>query len=168
MEYRCRKFSGESLNKLYELLEDVTPLSWDCGMLCGAACCKGTDRDGMILFPGERELFESMSGFSIHHNERYGYDVLVCEGVCEREVRPLSCRIYPYFFYVTEEFVRVAPDVRAIRHCPLVDDKMVLSRTFLRRMRMCAEVIRMDKNLYDFIARLSAIITDFGLLTQIY
>lgn len=164
MGFFYHRFTSESLNKLYELLAEVTPLAYDCGSLCGAACCKGTDRDGMILFPGERELFDALPGFSIRPDDKYGYDELVCGGVCDREVRPLSCRIYPYFFYVADGAVRVAPDVRALRRCPLADSKTALDRTFLRRMRMCAEVIRSDDTLYDFVARLSAMLTDFGRL----
>ena len=163
MSYYCHYFSKESLNKLYELLADVTPLPYVCGVLCGAACCKGSDRDGMILFPGERRFFEDLPGFSVWHNAEYDYDYLVCSGSCDREERPLSCRIFPYFFYVTrDEVVRAAPDIRALGHCQLLKDRVPIDRAFLRRMRMCAKVIRADGELYDFVRRLTIAFTDFG------
>ena len=159
------RFSKESLNKMYDLLADVTPLAYDCGALCEKACCKGSETDGMVLFPGERAFFEGAAGFRIAHNDPYDYDYLVCGGSCERDLRPLSCRIFPYFFYLAQNGeITVAPDIRALGRCPLAEGNLLLQRTFLRRMRMCAKVIRSDAELYDFIARMSAMITDFGRL----
>ena len=167
MNYFYRRFSNDSLNKIYELLEDATPQRYDCGAICGAACCKGGDRDGMILFPGERGYYEGKPGFTIRRNEEYGYEFLVCGGTCERGERPLSCRIFPLFFYVTEnESVHVAPDVRAPELCPLARPGTALSPLFLRRMRMCAIVIRNDPVLYDFVRRLSDAFTDLGPFCQ--
>jgi hypothetical protein len=46
----------------YDLLSDVTPKKYDCGILCSAACCgenmsHGDEDDcGMLLLPGEKEL----------------------------------------------------------------------------------------------------------------
>lgn len=168
MGYFYRRFSGDSLNKIYELLEDATPCRFDCGVLCGAACCKGGDRDGMILFPGERDFFAGKPGFTIRRNYAYGYEYLVCGGTCERDDRPLSCRIYPYFFYVAENSsVVAAPDVRAPGHCPLARRDAALSRLFLRRMRMCAKAIREDPDLYAFVRGLSDAFTDLGPLGSI-
>ena len=68
--------------KLYRLFEDVTPLKTDCGALCGAACCKGDDTVGMLLFPGEET--------ALPVTEAQGRRFVLCGGACERAQRPLS------------------------------------------------------------------------------
>ena len=165
MGYFYRKFESDSLDKLYELMEDVTPLALDCGALCDGACCKGGGGDGMLLFPGEREYFAGRDGFTLIHDDRYGCDAAVCSGYCDRSERPLSCRIFPYQFYVSGSGnVTVAADVRALGRCPLTEPDAEVSRTFLRRLRMCAKLIENNGDLYDFVARISALLTDFGQL----
>ena len=165
MGYFYRKFENDSLNKLYELLEDVTPMPSDCGALCGGVCCKGGRGDGMLLFPGEKEYFDGKAGFTVIHDDRYGCDAAVCSGFCDRSERPLSCRIFPYQFYVSGSGkVTVAADVRALGHCPLTEPDTAVSRTFLRRLRMCAKIVENDGILYGFVARISALLTDFGKL----
>ena len=43
--------------ELYALFDDVTPLSVDCGQLCGGVCCRGGGEPaGMRLFPGEEKF----------------------------------------------------------------------------------------------------------------
>ena len=163
MGYFYRRFDSDSLNKLCELLENVTPLEGDCGALCGAACCKGGDRDGMLLFPGEKPFYEGKEGFPVWRLAEYDCDCVVCRGSCLRDERPLSCRIYPYFFYVNDAGdVTVAPDVRAVGNCPLTGKGLAASPRFLRAMRLCAEVIRQDPELFAFVRDLSGLLVDFG------
>lgn len=163
MGYFYHRFASDSLNKLYELLENVTPLEGDCGALCCSFCCKGGDGDGMLLFPGEKSFYEGKEGFSVWRHAEYDSDCVVCPGSCRRDERPLSCRVYPYFFYVNEAGdVAVAPDVRAMGNCPLAGNGLAVSPRFLRAMRMCAEVIRQDPELFDFVRNLSGLFVDFG------
>ena len=168
MGYFYRRFSDESLNILYELLEDVTPLRDDCGLLCGAACCKGDGNDGMLLFPGEKEAFEGKEGYVVRYNAAYGCDEVICSGSCQRAERPLSCRIYPYFFYNNGEGrVTVAPDLRALGRCPLAEEGAGASPLFLRRMRMAALVLERDPAQTAFLRQIGAALTDFGPLEGI-
>ena len=44
------------IKKAYEMLERVTPLTYDCGKLCSGKCCKGDGNIGMWLFPYEEEI----------------------------------------------------------------------------------------------------------------
>ncbi|MBQ6066143.1 MAG: hypothetical protein IJK89_04910 [Clostridia bacterium] len=163
MGYFYHKFESDPLDKLYELLEDVTPLPSDCGALCGGACCKGGGGDGMLLFPGERAFFDGRDDFMLLSDERYDCDAVVCSGSCDRSKRPLSCRIYPYFFYVSQSgSVTVENDLRAIGRCPLTEQEYQVNKQFLRRMRMCAKIVENDRELYGFVGRISALLTDFG------
>ncbi len=168
MGFFYRRFSDESLNKLYELLEDVTPLRDDCGLLCCAACCEGDGNDGMLLFPGEKEAFEGKEGYAVRYNTAYGSDVVICTGACERTERPLSCRIYPYFFYVKDDGkVTVAPDIRALGRCPLAEKGAGASPLFLRRMRMAALVLKRDPTQTAFLRQVGAALTDLGPLEEL-
>lgn len=168
MGYFYRRFSDESLNKLYELLEDVTPQRYDCGLLCGAACCRGDGDDGMLLFPGEKEAFEGKEGYTVRYNPVYGCEEVICSGSCERAERPLSCRIYPYFFYVKDDGkVTVAPDMRALGRCPLAEKGTGASRLFLRRMRMAALVLERVPAQTAFLRQVGAALTDLGPLEEI-
>lgn len=168
MGYFYRRFSDESLNKLYELLEDVTPLRDDCGLLCGAACCRGDGDAGMLLFPGEKEAFEGKEGYAVRNNASYGCDEVICSGACERAERPLSCRIYPYFFYVKGDGkVTVAPDIRALGRCPLAEKGAGASPLFLRRMRMAALVLERDPAQTAFLRQVGEALKDLGPLEEL-
>lgn len=106
------------------LLRDATPLKADCGRLCGAACCQGDERTGMLLFPGEEALY---AGSAFARVLPASFDLagtrarlLVCGGVCDRNDRPLACRLFPLFLRFREDgSARVVLDARARGVCPL-------------------------------------------------
>ena len=77
-----------------EKLKNVTPLKRDCGRVCGAACCRPLEGEetGMLLFPGETEAYAGREGWKIRHTARG--DMVVCPGRCDRDDRPLSCRLF--------------------------------------------------------------------------
>ena len=87
---------NRNLLRAAEILERVTPFSGrNCGSLCGAACCKGSDNDGMELFPGESELLAGEKGFKFVESQgeiRAGYSS-VTEGATGASVR-----LYADFF----------------------------------------------------------------------
>ena len=105
-------------------LGHLTPLSMDCGLLCGKRCCKGSEGDGMILFEGEEAQSRA---FSVSDMDMLGHQVrfLVCKGFCRRETRPLSCRIYPLAPYLDKEGnLSIIPDPRASYRCPILPQDM--------------------------------------------
>lgn len=117
------------------LLRDRTPLWTDCGALCGARCCQGDENTGMHLLPGEGALLRS-PGFTVR--EAGGEEYLICEGRCARDMRPFSCRIFPFFpvpvrMRSGRYMIRVLPDPRAFSVCPLLTNEDVrFDRRFLR------------------------------------
>ena len=121
-------------NALYALLGDLTPLAADCGEVCAAACCKGEDNEGMLLFPGEAEHLACEERVTREN----GRELYVCDGRCDREQRPLSCRLFPLFPVVTAEGrIRAVYDPRAYHVCPLVQlqDNVRLDISFVRAVR---------------------------------
>ena len=90
----------EAVAEARRILADVTPLKTDCGRACGGACCQPDEdgQGGMLLFPGEEALYADLpEGFSIREDHAVlpGAKLLICDGFCARENRPLSCRLFP-------------------------------------------------------------------------
>lgn len=123
-----------AIKRAYARLRQLTPIPADCGELCGRRCCKGSDTDGMILFPCEDML---PSSFSVSVQEIEGFPVhfAVCNGRCKRETRPLSCRIYPFSpYWDINGTLSIIPDPRAVYTCPLLDKSTLhmIDQRFLR------------------------------------
>lgn len=129
--------------RAYEIIGDRTPLFTDCGAICDAACCKADDDDqgGVFLFPGERELLEDCFwGKIVRHS--FG-PMLMCAGPCERDKRPLGCRIFPLTPVRGKNGKwTVRLDVRARPVCPLVSSGISgLNPEFVRAVRDALRVI---------------------------
>lgn len=103
-----------------EKLKNVTPLKRDCGRVCGARCCHSLEGEetGMLLFPGEAEAYAGKAGFEVRKTAQG--DLLICSGSCERDDRPLSCRLFPLLPVIGDDGkVRAVTDLRAKAVCPL-------------------------------------------------
>ena len=129
------------------LLKDITPLRTDCGRFCGGACCEGDDETGMLLFPGEEALYGDC-GFGEVLTADYtlaGRPALlfVCDGACEREARPLSCRLFPLLPAADPEKVRMDP--RASGLCPLYASGIPgLAPAFVSAVKAACAVLSQD------------------------
>ena len=110
----------DALKKARELLADVTPLKTDCGKVCGAKCCRSLEDEetGMLLFPGEEEAYLEKEGWTVR--EAGAGLLAVCPGTCDRNERPLACRIFPLLPVLRGDTVKVAADQRAKAVCPLL------------------------------------------------
>lgn len=115
----------ELYSSAYSMLENRTPVMFDCGKLCSAACCSNNGL-GMLLFPFEEELQSSFNtDFSINDSniivDNHKIKLLKCTGSCNRSTRPLACRIFPLFPFVFEDGrISVEFDPRAAGTCPLL------------------------------------------------
>ena len=132
------------------LISGLTPLKADCGRLCGGACCQGDEATGMLLFPGEEALYAHCAfarvlpaGFSLGGQ---GVSLLVCQGRCERENRPLACRLFPLFLRFREDgSTRVVMDRRARALCPLTGYGLsALDSAFLAAARTAYDLLLAD------------------------
>ncbi|MBQ3087879.1 MAG: hypothetical protein IJC45_11120 [Clostridia bacterium] len=148
--------------RAYNILSDAKPIDFDCGLLCHAKCCKGNSQDGMLLFPGEEKRFENKIGFVI--NDTPLGKTLICSGTCERNQRPLACRIFPLFPYVSKGAGRykisVLRDVRAVDYCPLCD--LELLPEFERKIRLATRSLLRDPECAAFLLQLTSEFTDVG------
>lgn len=139
-----------------EIIGDATPIPADCGKLCDAACCKG-DETGMLLFPGEAARLANVEGFKI---SRIKYMdgrawLLICDGTCDRDTRPLSCRIFPLAPHVSEDNkVTAIPDPRARRMCPLATGEH-LDKRFTKRVGKAFDLLSQEPKMLGFMRRIS-------------
>ena len=126
-----------------EKLKNVTPLQRDCGRVCGARCCRPLEGEetGMLLFPGEAEAYAGKAGFEVRKTARG--DLLICSGTCDREDRPLSCRLFPLLPVIGDDGkVRAVTDLRAKAVCPLArQGKSAVDPDFAEAVREAGEIL---------------------------
>ena len=140
------------IKSCYSILRKTTPLDFDCGKICNGKCCKGDDKIGMLLFPGEENLIDP--NINIIETEN-GDNLAVCDGNCDRNRRPLSCRIYPMFPVVTEEGdVKVCFDYRA--DCPLMaSNDHRFNKSFIKGVRRVGKYLLLNDETKAFYLELS-------------
>ncbi len=151
----------------YSLLRNVTPLEFDCGKICKGKCCKGDDKTGMLLFPGEESLIDP--DIQVIKNEN-GESFAVCNGTCERKKRPLSCRIYPLFPIIKKdtdgEYIEVEFDSRA--DCPLTSGEYEITREFAKRVKRVGKYLLQNEETEGFYRELSDELQEFNELKNIF
>ena len=139
------------------LLADVTPLKTDCGRFCSGACCVSLpgEETGMLLFPGEEELYAGLPGY--HQKESALGPLLVCSGTCRREERPLACRLFPLLPLLGPEGVTVRMDQRARPVCPLFREGLnALDPAFTEAVRACGLLLAAGPVQRAFLEKLTA------------
>ena len=145
-------------DKIFKIMGNLTPLKVDCGQLCGGACCKGDNRTGMLLFPGEVSKLTVIEG---EHRER----LAVCNGTCDRQSRPLSCRIFPFFPTISENGkIFVEPDLRASRLCPLIEhiDEIEFDPKFFKAVKKVGKILAKDDECRKFLEDITDEIDEIG------
>lgn len=150
----------ELILKAYDLLGTLTPLKSDCGRLCGAACCKGNDEMGMLLFPGEEKLYTDDKSFKIIYTKKY--PLLICNGTCARDKRPLSCRIFPLAIINDNGFIRVIADPRSIPVCPLYRQALLdkLDINFKKAVKNTAKLFMQSDSINEFLTYINDVCND--------
>lgn len=111
------------LSRARDMINSVTPLKTDCGLLCSHACCLPDEdgQGGVYLFPGEEALTGDW-GEIIDTEMLPGVPVkmLICRGMCDRDLRPLACRFFPLTpIRLKNGTWSVRMDRRAFALCPL-------------------------------------------------
>ena len=162
---------NDVLRDAYSVLRRVTPLprGLDCGKLCVARCCKGTDNDGMELFHGEEALFAHDARFTVRADgER---NILVCRGTCTRRSRPLACRMYPFYPVPTDTpnglSMRVVYDPRGLHACPIVREHIKPDPRFVRAVRLAGMILARDPQNLRLLRETGALFDDMLSLTAI-
>ena len=165
------------LAKAYAVLSDVTPLRYDCGRLCGAACCAENDSHGegevcgMLLLPGEKEWLSHEPYTVLPTKEG---ELLVCSGTCRRDMRPFACRIFPYYPKITPKgdrfVIDLRPDPRAMGICPILWEKRnrKVRISFLRAAKKAARTLLRDEEIRKELIAQSEFLSDIECLRRAY
>ncbi len=155
----------ETVRKARELLSTLTPLTSDCGQVCGGRCCRASAQSiGMLLFPGEETLLPA-DGFTVRDTP--GGKLVVCDSTCRRDNRPLTCRLFPLFPVMgVDGRVRVIYDPRGWRLCPLVRqcEHVPFSRDFVHAVRCAGRLLFDDPDIAPFMKQQQEEIEDLGRL----
>ena len=142
------------IESCYSQLRKVTPLDFDCGKICDGKCCKGDEKTGMIIFPGEEKFIDK--NMKIFKNEA-GDTVAVCNGSCDRNKRPLACRIYPLFPLLVssdgKDVVEVIFDCRA--DCPIIEEGYNINRRFEKAVRRVGKYLLLNNETKEYYKELS-------------
>lgn len=146
----------------YKLLENTTPLSTDCGELCGKKCCTDWQDDvGIYLLPGEEQLFsftEDWLKWEKHSTEEYefcpswegDFFFVKCIKPCPREKRPFQCRTFPLLphleidgrlsMILAQEFANL---------CPLIQKGIKsLNPDFVKNAKQAWQILLNDPLIY--------------------
>ncbi len=154
------------IESCYSLLRNVTPLQFDCGKICNGKCCKGDDKTGMLLFPGEKSLIDNEINVKIDNS---GNEFAVCNGSCNRNYRPLSCRIYPLFPVIknenSEKYIEVMMDPRA--DCPLVTEDYSFNLQFLKAVKRVGKYLLLNEETATAYRNLSSEIEEIYKLKEL-
>ena len=142
----------KSIKKMYEMLDEVTPVDFDCGTLCGEVCCvydEGEYRNKdlvLYLLPGEELMYEDSDYFEVYYIDPKDLDyprswkddvfIVECNNPphCDRSIRPIQCRTFPLVPHLTKngEFHLVLDETEFPYTCPIVRDHIRLNRDFIQ------------------------------------
>ncbi len=160
--------------QIYKIIGNSTPIGVDCGKLCNDACCKGDDETGMYLFPGEECIYKGENGwFQICESEftysdagkEKSVELFVCKKACQREKRPLSCRIFPLLPYINMYGeLEVIMDPRGRGICPLVImDLTHLDDEFVKRVKRVGQIMMKSPQMREYLWALSRLVDEYKL-----
>ncbi|MDR0886795.1 MAG: hypothetical protein LBN22_10700 [Clostridiales Family XIII bacterium] len=145
----------KTYEEIYKRLDQVSPITRDCGTLCNAVCC-GTaisddDEDfdmGIYLLPGEESMFTEADKDWLFWNVQDAMDFDFPESwhgdvhfircktppVCPREKRPIQCRTFPLRPYLdsNDKLSMVLQNTEGYGYtCPLIDGEIPLGEDFV-------------------------------------
>lgn len=119
----------------------------------------------MWLFPGEELILSEGKDYEItaHIMPEFGkVYLLTCDGACDRDIRPLACRICPLAPLYTSEEIKVRLDIRGMPICPLVNQSMSsLSLDFIKSAKLALNQLAKNPEQRRFIKALSSRIDKF-------
>ncbi|MCR5304662.1 MAG: hypothetical protein K6E33_08885 [Lachnospiraceae bacterium] len=162
------EITEEQYRRIYEMLDRVNPVLFDCGKICGSSCCDVDNyKDmGMYLLPGEEKVhdmedpcFEWLTddagdlGFPPSWKGKVYF--IKCHGtfLCEREKRPIQCRTYPAAPHIDRDgrLCLVYSDMDVPYVCPIIEAEAELGSRFLKTTYDAWKILVGDRRIYDLV-----------------
>ena len=109
----------------------------------------------MLLFPGEEEAYIGKAGWAIRETA-IGL-LVICPGSCERNERPLACRLFPLLPVADRNGeLRAVTDLRAKAVCPLArQGKSAMNPAFIEAVKEVGTLLAEEKEQAVFLKRLA-------------
>lgn len=161
----------KSMQKIYDRLDTVSPVDFDCGQLCGEICCvAGNDEydyDNLVLYllPGEELMYEDSDEFELYYLDSSEFQLphswkdevylVKCKNPpkCDRSIRPIQCRTFPLIPHLTKngEFHLVIDENEFPYICPIVHDHMKFNEDFLKVTHEVWSMLISNPLVYDLV-----------------
>lgn len=161
----------KSIQKIYDMLEEVSPLDYDCGKLCGEICCvydESEDHEavGLFLLPGEELMYEDSGSFNLYavNSKEVDFppswkeDVFMVECInppkCDRSIRPIQCRTFPLIAHISKDRkLHLILDENEIPYeCPIMKDSIQLNDDFIKVTYKVWEILIQNPLVYDLVS----------------
>lgn len=159
--------SGEDYEEIYRLTDAVSPVPFDCGQICGAACCRAGEQAeapeevGIWLLPGEAALHRGgRSTLRIRTGadtdmEARGFCFAQCVDPdhCVRSLRPIQCRSFPLWPQIGRDgrLVLLWNEMELPYACPLLESRAALDGAFCRVMQEAWERLAAEPEIRRFV-----------------
>jgi hypothetical protein len=161
----------KSIEKIYAMLDEVSPVDFDCGKLCGQVCCLYDEDDCpnkdlvLYLFPGEELMYEDNDSFDlfylpskeVNYPHTWDDDVFLVECKtppnCDRKIRPIQCRTFPLIPHITKDnkFHLIFDENEFPYECPIIRDNIKLNDDFIQVTYKVWNILIKDPMVYDLV-----------------
>ena len=160
-----------TIQKIYQRLDEVTPVNFDCGKLCGEVCCvydadeTHTEELVLYLLPGEELMYEDSPDFELYYMDsseiRYPHSwkdniyLVKCKNPprCDRSIRPIQCRTFPLVPHISKngEFHLVLDETEFPYECPIIRDHIKLNEDFINVTYEIWKMLISNPLVYDLV-----------------
>ncbi len=160
-----------SIKNIYERLDKVSPLEFDCGKLCGEICCVYDSEDypnedlALFLIPGEELMYEGSDEFKVYyvdakeldfpHSWKGDVGLVKCRNPpkCDRKIRPIQCRTFPLVPHISKngDFHLVIDETEFPYKCPIIEKNMKFNEDFITENYEVWKILIENPLVYDFV-----------------
>ncbi len=158
--------SKKTYEKIYDMLNKVEHLDYDCGILCNNICCQKTEPDmGIYLLPNEHLVLQKEKdwlSWSKHPVKNYDFPdswegetfFISCNGNCPREKRPLQCRTFPLapHFGQRGKLFLIWETLTLPYFCPILYEQKPLKQDFIKNLYQAWQILITDPLIKDLVA----------------
>lgn len=151
--------------KIYDKLNQVNHVPYDCGSLCQKACCQRVDQEmGIYLLPNEDLILKEEKDWLVweeHRAEEYDFPsswtgntyFLNCNGTCPREKRPIQCRTFPLTPHLSTngQLSLIWETLELPYTCPLIAKKLPLDEDYVTTLFQAWQILIVDPLIRDLV-----------------
>lgn len=161
----------KSIEKLYQRLDAVSLVDFDCGKLCGEICCVydseeyPNDELALFLMPGEELMYEDSEEFDLYYIDAAELDfphswkgevcLVKCRNPprCDRSIRPIQCRTFPLVPHISKDgsFHLVLDETEFPYKCPIIEDHIPFRDDFIKETYEVWKILIKNPLVYDFV-----------------